>query len=773
MYKKIIRNDILQSKLITITTVIFVTAAAMLVSLAAIVAVNLYGALDTLMTKAKTPHFMQMHAGEIDIERLTSFAQQHSNVEEFQVVEFLNLDGSQFTFGERSLASSVQDNGLSVQSRSFDYLLDLDGQVIQAADGEVYVPVGYMKENLVKVGDRAVISGKEFTVAGFLRDSTMNSSLSASKRFLVSSNDYAHIKPQGHPEYLIEFRLKDLAELGAFETAYANAGLEMNGPTVTYALFRMMNAISDGMMVGVILLVSFLVVAIAFLCIRFTLLAKIEEDYREIGVMKAIGLRISDIKKIYLAKYAAIAAAGSILGFALSFVFKGMLLENIRLFMGESDHTALAYVLAMIGILLVFIAIVIYVNGVLKRFRRISAAEAIRFGSLQEKHTGARRITLSGSRLLNTNVFLGMKDVLSRKRLYATMLAVLVLSSFIMIVPQNLYNTISSKSFIGYMGIGSYDLRMQLSGNVDNLSEKVTDITRAVQSDQAISQFAVLTTKTFRVKLRDGTEENIKIELGDHSIFPIAYTKGKAPAAENDIALSTLYADDMGYEVGDTLTLVMGDVEKKLIVCGIYSDITNGGKTAKAVFSDQSAGTMWSIVSAKLYDPTLVAVKVKEYSEAFDYAKTSDIDEYVKQTFGSTISAVKTASYVAIVVAIAITLLISLLFIRMLVAKDRYSIAVMNAFGYTSTDVKVQFISRSIFILIIGVLLGTILANTLGELLAGLVISSFGASTFEFTIDPISAYLLSPLLMAITVIIATLIGVAHVVRIKISNHIKE
>ncbi|MCM3634090.1 ABC transporter permease [Paenibacillus camelliae] len=773
MYKKIIRNDILQSKLITITTVIFVTAAAMLVSLAAIVAVNLYGALDTLMTKAQTPHFMQMHAGEIDIERLTSFAQQHSNVEEFQVVEFLNLDGSQFTFGERSLASSVQDNGLSVQSRSFDYLLDLDGQVIQAADGEVYVPVGYMKDNVVKVGDRAVISGKEFTVAGFLRDSTMNSSLSASKRFLVSSNDYAHIKSQGHPEYLIEFRLKDLAELGAFETAYANAGLEMNGPTVTYALFRMMNAISDGMMVGVILLVSFLVVAIAFLCIRFTLLAKIEEDYREIGVMKAIGLRISDIKKIYLAKYAAIAAAGSILGFALSFVFKGLLLENIRLFMGESDHTALAYVLAIIGILLVFIAIVIYVNGVLKRFRHISAAEAIRFGSLQEKHTGARRITLSGSRLLNTNVFLGMKDVLSRKKLYATMLAVLVLSSFIMIVPQNLYNTISSKSFIGYMGIGSYDLRMQLSGNVDNFSEKVADITRAVQSDQAISQFAVLTTKTFRVKLRDGTEENIKIELGDHSIFPIAYTKGKAPAAENDIALSTLYADDMGYEVGDSMTLVMGDVEKKLIVSGIYSDITNGGKTAKAVFSDQSAGTMWSIVSAKLYDPALVAVKVKEYSETFDYTKTSDIDEYVKQTFGSTISAVKTASYVAIVVAIAITLLISMLFIRMLVAKDRYSIAVMNAFGYTSTDVKVQFISRSIFILIIGVLLGTILANTLGELLAGLVISSFGASTFEFTIDPISAYLLSPLLMAITVIIATLIGVAHVGHIKISNHIKE
>ena len=138
-------------------------------------------------------------------------------------------------------------------------------------------------------------------------------------------------------------------------------------------------------MIGVILLISALVVAVAFLCIRFTLLAKIEEDYREIGVMKAIGLRVSDIKKIYLAKYAAIAASGSILGFALSFAFRGMLLENIRLYMGESENSSLALLFGMISVLLVFLAIIAYVNGVLGRFRKIPPAEAIRFGISQEK----------------------------------------------------------------------------------------------------------------------------------------------------------------------------------------------------------------------------------------------------------------------------------------------------------------------------------------------------------------------------------------------------
>lgn len=772
MYFRIIRNDILKSKAVTLATVIFVSAAAMLVSLAAILVVNLSGALDMLMTQAKTPHFMQMHSGEVDTARLTSFADQNSNVDEYQVVEFLNIDGARIILGGHSLASSVQDNGFSIQSEKFDYLLDLDGNKISVSDGELYVPISYMKDNTTKVGDKASVAGKEFTVAGFLRDSQMNSALASSKRFLLSPNDYTEIQSLGSTEYLIEFRLKDMSELGAFETAYASAGLEANGPTITYPLLKMINALSDGMMIAVILLVSILIVAIAFMCIRFTLLAKIEEDVREIGVMKAIGLRVSDIKNMYLAKYAAIAAAGSMIGFVLSFIFKGMLLENIRLYMGDSGNSSLASLFGLIGILLIFLAIIAYVNGVLRRFRTISAAEAIRYGTSQERNTGAKRFSLSGNRWFSTNIFLGIKDVLARKRLYTTMLVILVISAFIMIVPQNLYNTISSKSFIQYMGIGTYDMRMDVQ-QTDQISAKTTEIVNHMTSDSAISKYAVLTTKTFKVKTENGSEENIKIELGDHSIFPIFYSKGGAPTADNEIALSALNADELGKKVGDRITLLIEGVDKTLTVSGIYSDITNGGKTAKAVFTDHTADIMWSVICAELSDQSLVVNKTLEYADKFTYAKVSDIDEFVAQTFGSTISSVKKASFASVVVALVITLLITLLFMKLLVVKDRYSIAVMKVFGFTSSDIRTQYISRSVFVLIVGMVLGTLLANTVGELLAGAVISSFGASVFTFSINPLSAYLLIPLMMIGSVLIATIIGISSVGHIKISENMKE
>jgi len=772
MYYRIIRNDILRNKAITLTTMIFVAAAAMLVSLAAILIVNLSGAIDTLMTRAKTPHFMQMHSGKMDTGQLAAFAAQNGDVAEFQVLEFINVDGARIVFEKSSLADSVQDNGFSVQSEKFDYLLDLDGNMIRVSDGEIYVPICYMQDGSTKVGDTVEVFGREFIVGGFLRDSLMNSLLASSKRFLVSRNDFMGIRELGNVEYLIEFRLKDISALGAFETAYTSAGLDANGPTLTYPLFKTMNAISDGLMIAVILLVSVLVVMIAFMCIRFTLLAKIEEDYREIGVMKAIGLRVSDIKKIYLAKYAAIAAVGSLLGYTLSFVFRDMLLENIRLYMGESENASFALLFGIIGVLLVFLAIMAYVNGVLKRFRKISPAEAVRFGISQEKSAGTRLFRLSRNRLLGTNVFLGIRDVLARKGLYATMLAVLVISAFIIIVPQNLYNTISSKGFIAYMGIGQSDLRVDIQ-QTDNVSEKAAEIAAAMEADSTISKYVVLVTKTFRVKMEDGSEEQIKVELGDHLIFPIKYAEGGAPATGDEIALSVLNARELDKKVGDGITLTIDGQEKNLTVCGIYSDVTNGGKTAKAVFADPSADIMWSVISAELSAKSLIREKTAEYAERFGFAKVSDIDEYVVQTFGSTINSVRKASQAAVGVALSITILVTLLFMRMLVVKDRYSIAVMKAFGFTNSDITAQFVSRSVFVLLIGIVLGTLLANTLGEALAGVVIASFGASSFEFVVDPLAAYLVCPLLMVVSTLVVTIFGTLDAGRIKISENIKE
>lgn len=194
--------------------VLFITAASALLSLAAILAVNLSGTIECLMLDARTPHFMQMHSGELDMSRLEAFAGADGNVTDWQVMDFLNMDNAQIIFGGNSLADSVQDNGFCVQSSRFDFLLDSDSRPVYPKNGELYVPVSYFKEGIVKTGDEVTVSGTYFTVAGFIRDSQMNSALASSKRFVVSPEDFSQLRPLGNVEYLIEFRLADISKLG-------------------------------------------------------------------------------------------------------------------------------------------------------------------------------------------------------------------------------------------------------------------------------------------------------------------------------------------------------------------------------------------------------------------------------------------------------------------------------------------------------------------------------------------------------------------------------
>ena len=525
MYKKLAKNDIKKSKLITTTITVFILIAAMLTSLAAALVTNLLGAIDNMLITAKSPHFMQMHTGGYDRDKLRLFVEAHDNVDVFQVIEYLNVDGAEIIIGENTLSWSVQDNGFSKQSMEFDFLLDLDNNIIKPADGEVYVPIYYMREGAAEIGDTMTIRGVSFSVAGFLRDSQMNAALVSSKRFLVSSNDFEKIRDFGIMEYLIEFRLKDISRVSLLESEYLSAGLPANGPpAITTSIIRLANAVTDGIMTAVLVLIGLLVILVAFMCIRFTLLAKVEEEYREIGVLKAIGLRASYIKRLYMVKYGVITGAACVAGFIVSLFIQNPFMENMRLYMGENNRFFLGLWFGMTGAALIFIVIMLYVNGVLRRFRKLSAAQAVRFGAPREKSKFIRGFTLSKSRLFSSNVYLGIKDVLSRKKLYLTMLSVLVISLFIINVPRNIHNTISARSFMTYMGIGDCDVTLGISQTLTDDVAGITDqIADNLRGDNNILTYTVFICKMFDLIAEDGATRRLRVELGDHSAFPVSY----------------------------------------------------------------------------------------------------------------------------------------------------------------------------------------------------------------------------------------------------------
>lgn len=211
------------------------------------------------------------------------------------------------------------ENSFVRQNKQFDYLLDLENQILKISDGEIAVPIYHMQKYNLQIGDQIRIAdgdySKDFTITAFLRDSLMNPSMINSKRFLVSDNDWNMLHEQiGKIEYMIEFQLHDTQRLNELETRYQDSALPQKGTAMGYSLVKVINGMSDGIAAAIVVLIACLLILIAALCLRFTLLTTIEEDYREIGVMKAIGISSGDIRKLYMIKYVAMSASAC--GFA-------------------------------------------------------------------------------------------------------------------------------------------------------------------------------------------------------------------------------------------------------------------------------------------------------------------------------------------------------------------------------------------------------------------------------------------------------------------------
>ena len=772
MYRKIIKNDVGESKLITIITTLFITVAALLVALATILSVNLAGSIDTLMEKSQSPHYMQMHTGEVNRERLAKFVEANGNVATYEVAEFLNLNGSDIELGDHSLADSVEDNGLAVQSKNLDYFLDMENQPIQPKPGELYVPVMFKKQGLAKIGDKAKIAGKTFTINGFLRDGTMNSQMAGSKRFLLHQTDYDELFSKGKLEYIIQFRLKDPSKLNQFEAAYKKAGLEVTGPSGTHRLFKLGNAMSDGIMIGILLLISLLVVLMTFMCIRFTLLAKIEEDYKEIGVMKAIGLQLKAIKKIYLAKYAAISIIGSLLGYLISLPLSYLLLKNIKLFMGESKNEGLSWILAVAGVLVVMLLMIAYVYVLLNRFKRISAVEAIRFSGANEKVNTKTRFNLRRLACFSPDTRIGIIDIMNRKKIYLTMLLVFIISTFIMIVPALVYHTSSSEEFVESLGFShKIDIATSLyqsTNSVEN-QDKIEDY---LANDPDVEMFSKISTKNFDVKEAGVENGMLSVELGNHQKFPVNYLKGHAPRRINEIALSTINADEYNKKIGDPIILIREGREEKFIVCGIYANLFNGGKTAKAIFEDRTTPTIWTDISIKLKNPSKLTEKMNQYKEDLPFAKMNNAEQYRDQTFGSTIQSLLMVAIGALLVGILITGLITSLFMKLLLVKDKKEIATLKAIGLTNQEIRNQYLARSLTILVLGIGLGTGLAMTLGKTISGLVSAGLGGVSVQLIGSPL-IYLGCPLLLLLVTYLTTRVVTVQAGKIEIAENIKD
>ena len=250
-----------------------------------------------------------------------------------------------------------------------------------------------------------------------------------------------------------------------------------------------------------------------------------------------------------------------------------------------------------------------------------------------------------------------------------------------------------------------------------------------------MQRWTLLKTYGESARLKDGSSLSLPVETGDLEAFPVTCDKGRLPEKENELALSVLAARELNLEPGDTLQLE--DQPEPFVISGLYSDITNGGKTAKGLHLETEQDPVWTVgyVSLKYSaDP-------QSWMESMSGAGISvtSIREYVRQTYAQTLHQLDLAAQLAAFTGLFITAVVMFLAIRLSIQQNRATLSLKKALGFTTGQLKREWFLRQIPWCLSGAAAGLLLALGPGKWLCCLVLEQLGATGFSFDIPWFSA----------------------------------
>lgn len=753
---KILKNDIKRNLIGNMALVLFMTFAALLFIISVIIVIQLGASMSAMYEAAKPPHFLQMHKGELVQEKIDDFNASFEGLTQGQTLAMINIYGDDITvYGEKtlSLSDSRLDISLVKQNKELDLLLDSNRNRIELHKGQIGIPVILLDSYDIKIGDRIEIQRegvkKSFTVASYVYDAQMNSTLVSSTRILLSDQDFEELFGKiGETEYIIEAYFTDKSLGTDYQTAYENAGLPNKGPAITYSQIVLISALGDIIMAIIIATVSILLILIALLSVKYTLMAGLEDEVGEIGSMKAIGLPYRDIRNIYYQKYRIIIMLGLALAYLIALGISGTFIGKINKNFANSGISPFTILLPLLICLLIYIAASAYCKRILKKIKELSVTEAL----VWESGLGKEKPIKDGlhrNKNIEINLLFSMREVFYGFKKFNIIFITMFLVSIIIMIPQNLVSSMKHKEFLSYMGTPVSDIMVEAESG-RGLEMRYAEIQKLIQNDPDI--FAVQETKEIRAETKNGDGEwmNLKIDSGLQSGSGLHYLQGKKPLKTDEIAVSKLNADKMEKNVGDQIVLRIGKKEERYFISGIYQDMTDGGMTAKSLhdFSQTEPSSYQFIIWLKEgKDPVLKAKNWEgKVGEGINIEPTQ---VFVEQTLGVLTAQIQRAVSAVSMLALLTMLFPVVLFMKLRLVKDRLSIALMKTIGFTDKDIRKQYIYKVGAVSLPGIFAGVVFSAILGEHLVSIVFSfmNLGVSRIVFLTNPWVSYLALPLII--------------------------
>lgn len=776
MNLKMLGQDFRKNPWKNLVLFLFICLSATIAVTVTLTLAQLFTAISSMYERANPPHFLQMHEGDVYQEDLDDFNGGYDGITHWQTVPMINVYGEELSISnETGKQFTLSDCRLDIsfvrQNDGYDVLLDGNRDRLEIQEGKIGVPVILLDQFDIETGDTITLNSKgvtrEFIVSDYVYDGQMNSTLCSSTRFLISDRDFNAMSGNvGEREYLIEAWFLDSGQAAAYQTAYeqSDRNLPKNGQAITYTMIFLLSALTDLLMAVVFLLAGILLMVIALICLRYAVLAELEEDMREIGTMKAMGIPEKGIRNLYLGKIRFLTMAGCGVGFLLAFFMTAFLTEHISRTFGSQPFGIMSISLAALTAVIVYGIILIFSQKILRHLKKASVIDLMvtekGFGRRTTAHDGLRKF-----RKLPVSWLIGLYEV---RHGYGIVFGLLLIVSFLILIPMRTVQTMESREFVTYMGSPICDLLVE-AGQGENLEARRELAVRVLTEETGQGMIQKMDTLR-RVRLQavrsDGEIIGIHIDTGENAGAGLKYLAGKNPVSGVEIALSYLMADELEKNVGDEVDVLVGGEKKEFIVCGIYQDVTSGGRTAKtcAGFPQEQAEKYGFVLTLSQGNADSLASGLrKKLGSGYSI---ENMEEFLRQTLGGVTAQVRQAEQIILLIGICLTALITALFLKLRIAREAAALSAKKAMGIPYGEIWKQELYPILLAGGLGSVCGICLAELLGDRLISALFQAMGIGLKRIVFAQASA---GQFFMVLGILLATLtVAVSGVCR-KIKN----
>lgn len=765
MLLHILKKDLKRKRTINVILFLFITMAAAFLASSVSNLITITGAVDHLLDMAKAPDFLAIVLSEEEESPMEEFLKNCEYVTEYGIIDtytFLDSDieilkcakepdNHKYDRGNTASVEPVPDNFMKV--------FDMEGNLLTLKPGEIALPKLQAESNNLQPGDILKITcgsrEMEFTVRTIVKDPIFGTNFVGFKRLFVNGQDYEQLTGEGGHVHTLIYTVNYSNEK-AFLKEYKKNNFQVI-TSVDKSLIKMCY-IFDMLIAGILIVVSICLILISFLILRFTIVFTLQEDYKEIGIMKAIGIRDISIKGIYLLKYLIIALIGAAAGFFISFPFENALLDIAmqNLIADDIQKKAGVNLICVITIVMIVLLFCYCSTGKVKRF---TAMEAIRSGSSGERYTVKSLLRLHKRNRMTTVFYLACNDVLGSLKRYLVLAMIFCIGTLLILLPLKAVHTLKDKSIIRTFGAQSSSVFI----DTGNLEKYLADENRELLTDDLNEIRQELKKNGLKAEVWAETDYLVSC-YGDEPEESVAYftmqqvgkeeddyevLEGKVPALPNEVMITEKTAKELSVGIGDSIYYQYGDRTEEFIITGTYQSMMNMGNgfriSKNAKMHSPLSGVFGIQVKA---ESDLSDEEIKEKVQAiFPEYQIETSREWVDGMIGDISDALDRLELFILGMVLGINVLITMLTMKTLIARERGEIAMLKSIGFSDRSIKVWQSIRILLVLCFSILSGTLLSSPIAKVTIAPIFVMMGGTSIELITKPIEAYMVYPLLL--------------------------